>query len=131
MPPARITWPTLAVDTTEGAWRANEQRVLDFLDLSSAPDEPAGVARDLAPFVGSYRSLNGAPPARCPVSLEGDSLLLDGMPEVWPRTRLIEKASGVFEVASLPIEIGFAGDVAGTVNTMSVTGPEFLGGGVT
>jgi hypothetical protein len=63
--------------------------------------------------------------------MEGGSLLLDGMPEVWPQAQLVEKAPGVFDVASLPIEINFAEDAAGTIDTMRVTGPEMIGGDVT
>ncbi len=50
------------------------------------------------------------------------------MPEVWPHTRLVRKASGVFDVASLPIEISFAEDaVGGDANTMHVKAPALLG----
>lgn len=60
--------------------------------------------------------------------LEDDVLLLDEMPEVWPHARLVRKAPGVFDVASLPIEISFAEDAAGgDANTMHVKAPALLG----
>ena len=87
--------------------------------------------QDLSRFVGSYRSIDSAPPVTCTVHLKDHGLLLDGMPEVWPRTRLVSAAVGVFDVASLPIEISFADDgTGGRPNTMTVRAPALLGGSV-
>jgi thymidylate kinase len=128
---AALTCSTLAIDTTEGAWHAYEDHVLNSLDLPPAGDDRKEGTQNLGRYVGSYRSMNVDPEIVCTIHLEHDSLFLDGMPEVWPRTRLIPTTSGVFEVASLPIEIRFAEDAAGAIDTLHVTGPDMLDGSIT
>jgi len=128
---AALPWDKIALETTGGAWHTYERRALDLLDLPPAVGTDGGLPTDLRRFVGAYRSLDGAPPATCVVRLGGAGLLLDGMPEVWPGARLVPKGRGAFDVASLPIEISFAGEAAGGgADTMTVAAPEFLGGGI-
>jgi len=125
---AALPWPKVALDTTDGAWDAYEQRTLDLLGLPPTARADTRLPTHLSHFVGLYRSIDGAPPVTCTVRLEGDVLLLDGMPEVWPHARLVRKAPGVFDVASLPIEISFTEDVAGGgPNTMHLKAPALLG----
>jgi hypothetical protein len=66
----------------------------------------------------------------CTVHLEAGILLLDGMPETWPHSRLIPRGSDVFDIASFPIGIRFTESAAGTVDAMIVTGPRFLGSSI-
>jgi len=125
---ATLAWPKIALETTEGAWHAYEQRALDLLDLPPTERADTGLPTDLSRFVGLYRSVDSASPVTCTVRLEGNVLVLDGMPEVWPHTRLVWTAPGVFDVASLPIEISFAEDAAGGgADTMMVRAPALLG----
>jgi len=126
---AALPWPKIALETTEGAWPTYERHVLDLLDLSPSDQTDEALPTDPRHFVGAYRSIDGASPVTCTVQLEDTGLLLTGMPEVWPRTRLVPITQGVFDVASLPIEISFADDAAGGgTDTMTVRAPEFLGG---
>jgi energy-coupling factor transporter ATP-binding protein EcfA2 len=130
---AALPWDKIALETTSGAWQTHERRVLDVLDLPPADTADgigAGSPADLRRFVGAYRSIDDAPPATCTVRLGDTGLLLDGMPEVWPDTRLVPTGPSVFDVASLPIEISFGGDTAGGADTMTVGAPEFLGGSI-
>ncbi len=121
--------PKLAIETSAGAWRDYQCQALDFLGLSFIDDSVA-VADGLERFVGLYRSVDNTPSITCTVSLEQGSLLLDGLPEVWPRARLLPKALSVFEVASLPIEVSFEVDAAEDTGTMTVAGPHLFGGAV-
>jgi thymidylate kinase len=130
---AALPWDKIALETTSGAWQTYERRVLDVLDLPPADTADgigAGSPADLRRFAGAYRSIDDAPPATCTVHLGDTGLLLDGMPEVWPDTRLVPTGPSVFDVASLPIEISFGGDTAGGADTMTVGAPEFLGGSI-
>ncbi len=123
-----ISWPRLAIETSAGAWRDYQYQALDFLGLSRIDD--VDVAEGLERFVGLYRSVDNIPSITCTVSFEQGSLLLDGLPEVWPRARLLPKAPSVFEVASLPIEVSFEVDAAENTVTMTVVGPHLFGGEV-
>lgn len=126
-----LPWPKVILDTTEGAWGAYEQRIVDLLALPPIARVDTGGATDLSRFVGAYRSVDDALLVTCTVRREDDGLLLDGMPEVWPHTRLVRKAPDVFDVASLPIEIHFAMDSAeGGADTMTVRAPALLGGSI-
>lgn len=126
-----LPWPKVILDTTEGAWGAYEQRILDLLMLPPSARADTGRTIDLSRFVGAYRSMDSAPPVTCTVSIGDDGLLLDGMPEVWPRTRLVWKTAHEFDVASLPIEISFATEAAeGRADTMNVKAPALLGGSI-
>lgn len=126
---AALPWDKIALETTEGAWHTYEQRVLDLLDLPPSDQTDRELPTDPRRFVGTYRSIGDASPVTCTVQLEDTGLLLNGLPEVWPRTRLVPISPDVFDVASLPIEISFADDAAGgRTDTMTVRAPEFLGG---
>jgi len=121
--------PKLAIETSAGAWRDYQCQARDFLGLPRIDDDVA-VAEGLERFVGLYRSVDNDPSITCTISLEQGSLLLDGLPEVWPRARLLPKAPSLFEVASLPIEVSFEVDAAEDTGTMTVAGPHLFGGAV-
>jgi len=124
-----IGWTKLAIETSVGAWHDYRCQALGFLDLPRI-DDGVDVAEDLERFVGLYRSVDNDPSIACTVSLKEGSLLLDGLPEVWPHARLLPKAPSVFDVASLPIEVSFEADAAEDTVTMTVVGPHLFGGEV-
>lgn len=43
----------------------------------------------------------------CQVRVEGKPLILDGLPYVWPRTRLIPDGTATFAIESLPFMVEF------------------------
>jgi len=84
----------------------------------------------LEPFVGTYTFLEEGERRACLVMLENGSLIVDNMPQVWPRTRLIPQANNIFLVESLPFQVAFEKDVQGTIIGMRASGPALLFGSV-
>jgi hypothetical protein len=82
--------------------------------------------------VGTYVQLDatGAGQGKATVRLENDQLVVDGLPQVWPHTRLTATSAHTFDIDSLPFAVTFATDGAGVVDRMIVTGPEMLSGNI-
>lgn len=126
---AGLPWAKILLETTAGDWATYEQCILDLLDLPPSAPANTGWPQELNGVVGTYQSIDSGTLVTCMVRLENHALLLEGMPEVWPGTRLVPTAPGVFDVASLPIEISFTHDAAGDGATMmTVRAPTLLGG---
>jgi thymidylate kinase len=125
---AAIGWPTLAVETSMGAWPAYHRRVAVFLGLPQL-EEAAIPDAELGRAVGRYQSLDDAS-LTCTVRLAEGALVVDGLPEAWPDSRLVPLSPGLFAVASLPITVAFEESGPGTATLMRVSGPELLGGTV-
>lgn len=123
---AALDCPAVAIETTAGDWGAYQRRAAAFLDLPPAAEGVVPPA-ELAAFCGRYRALSGAG-GHCTIALEGGHLHADGLPEVWPRTRLLPRGGGTFDVQSLPIALTFRPVAAGM--DLAVTGPAMLGGPV-
>jgi hypothetical protein len=62
--------------------------------------------------------------------LENNQLVVDGLPQVWPHTRLTATSAYTFDIDSLPFALTFATDIVGVVDSIIVTIPEFLSGHV-
>jgi thymidylate kinase len=125
---AAIAWPTLAVETSMGDWAAYHRHVAAFLGLPPVA-EAANAEAELVRVVGRYQSLDDAS-LTCTVRLAEGALVVDGLPEAWPDSRLVPLSPGLFAVASLPITVAFAESGPDTVALMRVSGPELLGGTV-
>jgi thymidylate kinase len=122
---------TLAIETGAGDWPTYQQQALDFLEVPPT----GGVvvpSTELQRFVGTYVPLDAADVGQgnATVRLENDYLVVDGLPQVWPHTRLTATSAHTFDIDSLPFAITFATDSAGVVDRMIVTGPELLSGTV-
>jgi hypothetical protein len=123
-----------------GAWRRAERRALRFLDLPPMPDPalpPATLARYAGTYVRAGVRRGEAPPSRCKVRLRHGALFIDGVPHVWPNTRLLatDDAQGnaserSFALESLPFAVAF--DPAGESPDLRlrISGPELLWGAV-
>jgi hypothetical protein len=85
---------------------------------------------ELQQFVGTYVQVDasGAGQGRASVRLENEHLVVDGLPQVWPHTRLTATSAHTFAIDSLPFVITFTTDSAGVVDRMIVTGPDLLSG---
>jgi hypothetical protein len=124
---ARCDWPKQAIDTSTGDWTAARRAVLEFLDLAPVPPVPA-VTEDLARLCGVYQAQPNAGQPVCRVELVDGTLVIDGLPQTWPRTPLLPRAGGRFALASLPFEVAFITDAGGDVVSLIITGPTLLGG---
>lgn len=80
----------------------------------------------LACFVGTYSFEEGALHRTCQVLLRNDHLVVDGMPAVWPSTKLIPRSPQAFAVESFPVLVSFEEDADGVVTRMKATGPDLL-----
>jgi len=125
---SRSILPKLAVENSAGDWPEYQRAVLQFLDIPDTQEEAETSSRNLARFVGEYHPHVGGHEASCAVLWEGDDLLLDGLPLVWPRNRLIPLSLNRFVVESLPFTVQFEEDASGAVITMTLTGRELLSG---
>jgi thymidylate kinase len=122
---SRFTVAKFALENSAQDWPAYEQAVLDFLDLTNKEKtvlEPSL----LESFVGTYTFVEEGKRRDCLVMLENGSLIVDNMPQVWPRTRLLPLANAVFLVESLPFQVTFEKDAQGTTIGMRVSGPTLL-----
>ncbi len=126
---SRFDASKLALENSTGDWARYERKVLDFLELPEQ-EEVAVFPSFLARFVGTYHFKEGDIQQVCLVLLENEHLIVDGIPQVWPRTRLIPQRGNMFAVESLPFEATFEEDARGVVTKMRVTGPELLFGTV-
>jgi thymidylate kinase len=124
---ARSSLPRLAIETSAGDWPTYRHEVLAFLDLPplAEVDVPAVVLQE---YVGMYTFGDGDGHDSATVSMDGDALILDGVPCVWPRSRLLPRLDGKLDVESLPFAVRFERDAFGTVVRMVIAGPELLGG---
>ncbi len=121
---ARIGFPKLAIEVGGGDWANVQRRVADFLGLPPAAEATAPDA-SLEQFTGRYRDRDGDKPP-CTISLDGGSLVLDGVAGLWPRSRLIPTGPGLFEIESFPLAVAFAADAAGATATMTIAGRGLL-----
>lgn len=119
----------LTLENSAREWSMYEQSVLDFLDLP-VDEEVAFAPFSLKNFVGTYSYKEDDEYHMCLVQLKNNSLIVDGMPQVWSRTRLIPRSRNVFAIESLPFSVTFEEDAHGTTEGMKVTGPELLSGNV-
>jgi len=126
---SRFDASKLALENSAGDWPAYEQIVLNFLDLPTAEEAPVPLSY-LERFAGTYFFENNEGQQPCLVQIENDHLIVDGMPQVWQRTRLIPRARNEFAVASLPIQVIFEEDSNGVISSMRASGPELLFGAV-
>jgi thymidylate kinase len=125
---ATIDIATLAIDTTAGDWATYQRQIRDFLDLPPVDETPLSLDY-LERLVGTYRFQGDDERPACQVSLAADGhLLIDGLPAVWPRTRLVPIAPNTFAVESLPFTIVFEEAAAAASTTMRVIGPALLFG---
>lgn len=126
---SRLDISKLALENSAGDWQAYEQNVLDFLNLPAQEEAHVPLA-SLERFAGIYHFENSEGQQSCLVQIENDHLIIDGMPQVWRRTRLIPWSRDVFAIASLPFQIIFEEDTNGTITSMRASGPELLFGDV-
>jgi hypothetical protein len=124
---ANLACPKVAIETTAGDWAAYQRQALAFLELAPLA-EPQVSPAELAGYCGRYRAVSGAGTS-CAIGREGERLYVDGLPEVWQRTRLLPRGTDEFAIESLPIAVRFAPDSAGWMR-LEVTGAPLLGGAV-
>lgn len=126
---SRFDASKLALENSAGNWTTYERSVLDFLDLPV--EEAIAVSPSfLKRFVGTYHFDEGNTQRTCLVLLEDDQLMVDGVPLIWQKTRLIPRSRNVFAVESLPFQMAFEEDAHGIITSMRATGPELLHGTV-
>jgi thymidylate kinase len=127
---AESAMPRLAIDTSTGDWPVYQRQVADFLALPLATDVTAPPTA-LERFTGRYSRTVSDRQESCAVALRDGALVLDGVPETWPQSRLLLEADTTFAVESLPLAVTFAVDASGAAVSLTVTGPAFLSGPVT
>jgi hypothetical protein len=126
----RSNAPKLALENSAGDWPVYEREVLDFLDLDVQEDTSI-FSHELERYVGTYWREGGEGiQVSCQVQLENNSLIIDGVPQVWPRTGLIPRIRTTFAVESLPFLVTFEEGARGVIDRMKITGPELLSGTV-
>lgn len=121
----------LTIENSSGDRAVYERAVLEFLHISDRKAEKGAVISSscLRRFSGIYFCEEDDQQA-CRVLLEDASLVVDGIPLVWPKTRLIPYSDNIFAVESLPFMVTFEEDASGNVSGMRITGPELLAGKV-
>ena len=125
----RFTASKLALENSAGDWSTYERTVLDFLGLLVEEKTPMAPF-SLKHFVGMYSFEEDEDQHACLIMHENEHLIVDGMPNVWPRTRLIPLSRNGFAIESLPFQVTFEEDAYGVITGMKATGPELLFGTV-
>jgi thymidylate kinase len=123
------------IPTDAGDWPAYLQRVCAFLGLPAADGAEPRPNSALERFAGTYDFTHRGERRRCQVTYEGGALYLTGVPDVWPRTRLIpletiDEGGASFAAESLPFEFTFLEDAARGVREMRAAGPDFVWGSI-
>ena len=120
---------TLAIETGTGDWPTYQQQARAFLDVSP-PGRVAMPSTDLQRYVGIYvqRDAAGMIRSSVTVQVEDNRLVIDGLPQVWPRTGLTATAVNTFAIDSFPWSVVFAAGHTGAVEQMIVSGPDLLFG---
>lgn len=109
-------------------WDSSLHQISAFLGLSVArasADPPRTV---LSHYEGSYSFTRQGQTLRCRVVLEGGSLFLDDLPDVWQHTRLVPLGGTTFGAESFPYEFTFVENKSGRVREMHASGPEAVWG---
>lgn len=126
---ARIAVPKLAIENSAGDWAVYQRTALQFLGL---PDDTGAnfPVRHPERFAGEYSARVDGVETSCIVLCEDGDLLLDGLPLVWPRNRLLPIGEKIFSVESLPFTVRFEEDASEALVWMIVTGPALFSGTV-
>ncbi|MHB8599997.1 MAG: P-loop domain-containing protein [Ktedonobacteraceae bacterium] len=126
---SRFDASKFALENSMENWSLYERNVLEFLGIPE--QEQAAITSSLLKhFVGTYSFEEDESQHACRVLLEKEHLIVDGMPQVWPRTRLIPWSHNLFAIESLPFQVTFEEDIHGFISVMRATGPELLFGAV-
>jgi thymidylate kinase len=126
---AQLAVSKLSIENSAGDWDAYERAVLEFLQITIEKDViifPSHLTR----FTGTYFCEEDGNQQTCQVLFEDACLVVDGIAQVWPKTRLIPYTDNMFAVESLPFLVTFEEDAEGIVTVLKITGPELLAGKV-
>ncbi|WP_127529290.1 P-loop NTPase family protein [Paenibacillus kobensis] len=115
----------ISIENSEGNWSLYGEKVLDFLDIQQEHDGKKG-EQNYKHLVGTYIAHQEGL-SDCSIQIESEYLIIDGLPQVWTRSKLNPISYNLFHVQSLPIEVRFIEDKD---LTMRVTGPTLLDGNV-
>ncbi len=126
---ARVGFAKLAIENSAGDWVGDERQIVRFLGLPEVQDRCLSTDQ-LERFTGTYRYRENGIERSCAVFIQDDELFLDGVSHVWPRSRLIARTDMLFDVESLPFAVTFTENASGSIEGMSLTGPELLSGPV-
>jgi len=123
---AAYDMPRIAIEVSDGDWRAYRKRILDFLSLSEISD-PVLSEHHMNQFVGTYTDTEGVWGPRhgateIAIRLEEGRLYIYGL--WWYRARLIPKGDRIFYVEGICLELHFEAYDDGTIRTMTVAGRE-------
>jgi len=126
---SRFDTSKFSLENSMQNWSLYERNVLKFLGIPE--QEQVTIApSQLQQFVGTYSFEEDGSLQECRILLEKEYLIVDGMPQVWPRTRLIPRLHNLFAIESLPFQVTFEENIYGVVSGMRATGPELLFGAV-
>lgn len=120
-----MTCPKIAIDNSEGNWPAYKLKLSEFLGIEPSDENPTN-EQDLEHYVGTFLAEREGG-MDCTFQIESGNLIADGLPQVWPRTRLIPLSANVFAVQSLPFQVRFTED---DCTRVELTGPALLSGPV-
>jgi hypothetical protein len=130
---ARLPFPKVRLDPTDGGRGATDPAVLDFLGLPPS-EEVTLASADASRFAGTYVRQGVGGQERCVVAAEAESLSLSGLPGIWPRATLLpawsppgdsaptvlgREAPATFHVEAWPIRVMFNPDGAGEIRAMT------------
>lgn len=111
----------LAIENSEGKYDNYFSRILDHLDLDSHPVKKV-LNQELEEFVGTYYSKDSS--SVCNIENYKDYLIIDGLPYVWKKTKLLPVSSSVFETESLPLTVTFVKNCSSDKLFIIITGPK-------
>lgn len=78
-------------------------------------------------FVGKYTAESEVR-IDCSLYYEDGKLIADGLPQVWARIPLIPRASNMFDIESLPLQVSFEEDKEGNIIRMHLSGSPLFDG---
>jgi hypothetical protein len=78
--------------------------------------------QELEGFVGRYQSKDSL--SICYIEKYENYLIMDGVPYVWKKTKLLPVSSSVFEIESMPLTVTFDKDSSSDKLIMNIIDPE-------
>jgi hypothetical protein len=112
-----IDFPKISIANLAGEWQLYLKRILHFLEVPLIINSTI-TKNEMEGYVGKYSDYEFT----CEVYQKDNDLFINGLPIIWPSSRLLPRDYNLFEVESLPIYLRFLPE------RLHITGPELFDG---
>jgi hypothetical protein len=120
----------LKIENHLGDWPTYYRQIEKFIGIESASEIDESTP-DLHVYAGTYSYTDDNHHEHiCMVKWDCGKLIVDGLPQIWTKTGLLQNPEGTFDVASLPFKIQFMLNPFDNKIQLLLSGPILLDGKV-